>query len=317
MKKKKTPEQVKLIQEYLLPKLSSNDGYVSYSQFLSYQTCPHQWYLTYVKKLGLYSPSIHTVFGTAMHETLQEWIKVVYDSGRSLKEAVDMDLSSLLLDRMYSVYKQEKARSGHEHFSTPDELNEFWKDGVAILDYVKKKRKELFVDKKNGHLVGVEIPLLYCLRPKVYFKGYIDLVFYHDVSKKYYIIDFKTSTSGWNDEAKKDDKKVAQLILYKQFFAKQFDVDVEKVEIEYVILKRKVPTSPEFASMARRIQSFIPSSGKIKTSYISKKLDEFIQECFYDDGNCIDKDYEKNASKSNCKFCQFKDNKFLCNQAVL
>lgn len=317
MKKKKIPEQVKLIQEFLRPKFSPNDGYISYSQFLSYQTCPHQWYLTYVKKLGLYSPSIHTVFGTAMHETLQEWIKVMYDSTKSLKEVIDMDLSEVLLDRMYSVYKQEKARSGHEHFSNPDELNEFWKDGVAILEYVKKKRKELFVDRKNGYLVGVEIPLLYCLKPNIYFKGFIDLVFYHDVSKKFYIIDFKTSTSGWNDDAKKDDKKIAQLILYKQFFAKQFHVDIDKIEIEYVILKRKVPANPEFASMGRRTQSFIPSSGKIKTTYIQNKLNEFIQECFHKDGNYVDKDYEKNASKSNCMFCQFRENKFLCNQAVL
>lgn len=317
MKKRKIPEQVKLIQEFLRPKLSPDDGYISYSQFLSYQTCPHQWYLTYVKKLGLYSPSIHTVFGTAMHETLQEWIKVMYDSTKSLKEAIDMDLSEVLLDRMYSVYKQEKARSGHEHFSNPDELNEFWKDGVAILEYVKKKRKELFVDRKNGYLVGVEIPLLYCLKPNIYFKGFIDLVFYHDVSKKFYIIDFKTSTSGWNDDAKKDDKKIAQLILYKQFFAKQFHVDIDKIEIEYVILKRKVPANPEFASMGRRTQSFIPSSGKIKTTYIQNKLNEFIQKCFHEDGNYVDKDYEKNASKSNCMFCQFRENKFLCNQAVL
>lgn len=315
MKKKKTPEQVRLIQEYLLPKLSSEDSNISYSQFLSYQTCPHQWYLMYVKKLGLYQASIHTVFGTAMHETLQDWVKLIYTN--KLKDAMEVDLSEILLNKMYSVYKQEKARSGHEHFSNPDQLNEFWKDGVAILDYVKKKRKDLFVDRKHGHLVGVEIPLLYPLKTNLYFKGYVDLVFYHDISKKYYIIDFKTSTSGWNDDAKKDDKKVSQLILYKEFFSKQFDVDIDRIEIEYIILKRKVPTNPEFASMGRRIQSFIPSSGKIKTTYIKNKLNEFIEECFHDDGYAIDKDYDKNASKTNCMFCQFRDNKFLCNQAIL
>ena len=39
---------------------------------------------------------------------------------------------------------------------------------------------------------------------------------------KIYIYDIKTSTRGWNDTEKKDDSKIAQILLYKEYFSKQF-----------------------------------------------------------------------------------------------
>jgi RecB family exonuclease len=311
---KKVPKQVKLIQEHKRQSIKRDEKNISYSQFLSYNTCPHQWYLNYVRNLAVYPPSIHTVFGTSMHETIQKWLEVMYQEG--VKQATEMDLHSFLEERMYVIYRQEKGKSGGEHFSTPEQLQEFYEDGKLILDYLKKKRSEYF-STRNNHLVGVEIPLVLNVKKGLYFKGFIDLVFYNEVGDVYTIVDIKTSTSGWNNEAKKDEKKISQLILYKEFFARQFNVDVEKVFVEYIILKRKVPIEPEYASMGKRIQSFVPSSGKLKRTYVTKKLQEFIDECFDDDGKYIEKEYLKDASKSNCMFCPFKENKFLCNQAVL
>jgi hypothetical protein len=311
---KKLPNQVKLIREHKTGGIKKHQKNVSYSQYLSFSTCPHQWYLNHVRNLAVYEPSIHTVFGTAMHEVVQKWLTVMYDEG--VKVSMEMDLDSLLQERMFSVYKQEKAKSGHEHFSTSEQLQQFHEDGKLILDYLKKKRTEYF-STKNTYLVGVEIPILQELKTNLFFKGYIDLVFYNEIGDVYKILDIKTSTSGWNAEAKKDEKKISQVVLYKEFFAKQFNVDVEKINVEYLILKRKVPIEPEFASMGKRIQSFIPSSGKLKRNYVTKKLTEFIDECFDSDGKYVEKDYLKNASKSNCMFCPFKENKFLCNQAVL
>ncbi|HCT53773.1 MAG TPA: hypothetical protein DF712_15080, partial [Balneola sp.] len=41
---------------------------ISWSQFSMYRTCPHRWELNYAKKLRKFIPSIHLIFGTAMHE---------------------------------------------------------------------------------------------------------------------------------------------------------------------------------------------------------------------------------------------------------
>jgi hypothetical protein len=275
---------------------------ISYSQTLAYNTCPHQWALKYVKGLQVYKPSIHTVFGTAFHETLQEWLTVLYEE--TVKKATEMDLDALLLSKMQTIYASEKEKCG-EHFSTSKELSEFHNDGVEILKYIKKKRS-VFFGTKFIKLVGVEIPLIHQIAHNVFFKGYIDLVLYDEQQDKYLILDIKTSTSGWNQYAKKDDKKLAQLLLYKEFLAKQFQIDIEKVDVKYFIVKRKVPDDPEYAAMGKRVQEFVPPSGKIKRGQATTALGKFIQDAFDDQGKYIDKDYEQVPSRSNCMFCEFR-----------
>ena len=69
------------------------------------------------------------------------------------------------------------------------------------------------------------------------------------------IIDIKTSTNGWNDYAKKDENKQFQLLLYKQYFSEQYGIPLDKIEIEFFILKRAYVFIPIgiFASVENRI----------------------------------------------------------------
>jgi hypothetical protein len=311
---KNTPREVVLVREHKLDKVTKEDSSVSYSQFSQFKNCPHQWYLRYVKKLGTYEPSIHTVFGTALHEVIQEWLTVMYEE--TVKKAMEVDLAQELQNKLRSVYVKEKARFGNKDFSDSKEMNSFFEDGVQILEYLKKNRAQYFYS-KNTFLVDVELPLVQELRSNLFFKGFIDLVFYNEISKHYTILDIKTSTRGWDEQAKKDDAKIAQIILYKEFFSKQFNVEPDKILVNFLIVKRKVPADPEFASMGRRVQVFSPPSGKIKRAQVLRELKNFVDEAFNDIGEPIDKEYVKNACKSSCRFCEFKTNKELCNQAVL
>lgn len=300
---KKFPKHLQIFRDFE-PKVINYEieKSISYSQTLAYNTCPHQWALSYVKRLQEYKPTIHTVFGTAFHETLQEWLTQLYEG--TVKQAMEMDLDALLLSKMQTVYAAEKERYG-EHFSSSKELSEFHNDGVEILKYIKKKRSSFF-GTKYIKLVGVEIPLVHQIYNNVFFKGYIDLLLYDEQDDRYIIFDIKTSTSGWNQYAKKDDKKLAQLLLYKEFLAKQFQIDVEKVDVKYFIVKRKVPADPEYPAMGKRVQEFVPPSGKIKRGQASTALAKFIQDAFDEKGQYIDKEYEKVPSKSNCNFCPYR-----------
>lgn len=301
--KDKTLKQVRLIRDFTNPVIDyTSQKSISYSQTLAYNTCPHQWALKYVKGLQEYKPSIHTVFGTAFHETMQEWLTVLYEE--TIKKATEMDLEALLLSKMQTIYASEKEKYG-EHFSTSEQLSEFLQDGIDILKYVKQKRASWFSNKYTK-LVGVEIPLLHSIGENVFFKGYIDIVLYDQQEDRYIILDIKTSTSGWNEYAKKDDKKLAQLLLYKEFLAKQFSLDVDKVDVKYFIVKRKVPADPEYPAMGRRVQEFAPPSGKIKRGQATTALSKFIADAFDSQGKYIDKQYEHKPSKSNCMFCEFK-----------
>jgi hypothetical protein len=300
---KKILKQVSLIRNFCNPVIDYDiSKSISYSQTLSYNTCPHQWALKYVKQLQEYKPSIHTVFGTAVHEVMQEWLTELYDG--TVKKATEMDLEANLLEKMQTIYFQEKEKYG-EHFSTSEQLTEFWQDGIEILKYVRKKRVDWFSNKYTK-LVGVEIPLIHKIAENIFFKGYIDIVLYDEQDDKYIILDIKTSTSGWNDYAKKDDKKLAQLLLYKEFLARQFGIDVDKVDVKYFIVKRKVPADPEYPAMGRRVQEFVPPSGKIKRGQATTALTKFIDDAFDSHGKYIDKEYDKKPSKSNCMFCDFK-----------
>jgi len=289
-----------------------NNKHISYSQLSSFSTCQKQWYLTYVKKLAPYSPSIHTTFGTALHETIQTWLEILYHG--KVKDANEMDLSKLLYDNLITEYKKQKDSHNSTHFSTQDELTMFYLDGVHILDYLKKKRATYFTTKKV-HLAGIETLLYQELRPGVVFKGYIDLVFYDERVDEWLIVDIKTSTSGWNKYAKEDELKKTQILLYKEFFSRQFNIPKDKIKVEYFIVKRKVPVEAEFASMQKRVQSFKPADGVFKLKKAVQLVDMFVNTAISETGEYINKEYPTNPSKNTCRFCVFKQNN-TCKDAI-
>ena len=186
---KKVLKQVSLVKNFCKPDIDySFQKSISYSQTLSYNTCPHQWALKYVKGLQEYKPSIHTVFGTAVHEVMQEWLTELYEG--TVKKSNEMDFKQILQEKIFSIYAEEKEKYG-KHFSTSQELSEFHNDGVEILQYVRKKRSVYF-GTKYYKLVGVEIPLVHKIAENVFFKGYIDIVLYDEQDDKYIIFDIKT-----------------------------------------------------------------------------------------------------------------------------
>ena len=118
-------------------------------------------------------------------------------------------------------------------------MREFFDDGIDIINWFKKKRGAYFT-KKGWHLVGIEVPLV--IPPNiqynnVIYKGFLDVVLYHEPTKKFLIIDIKTSTRGWNNKAKKDEDKQFQLVLYKHFFSKKHNIDPANVETYFGLLK--------------------------------------------------------------------------------
>ena len=207
-----------------------------------------------------YQASIHTVFGTAFHETLQKYIDIMYnESGAS---ADRMNLEELFTERFRAIYSQEYEKTG-EHFTNAVEMREFFDDGIAILDWIQKRRNKLFTIRKVK-LLGIEMPLLIGVSKNIYLKGYIDFVLYDTELDKIYIYDIKTSTRGWGEREKKDDNKLAQILLYKEYFGRQFGYDSDRIEVEYFIVKRKIWEESEFP--IPRVQSFRPASGKDRKS---------------------------------------------------
>jgi hypothetical protein len=306
---KKTPEIVKKIQQTKLPELDYRfQTSLSYSQFSTYRGCPHKWALRY--KEGNYddSPSIHALFGTALHETLQHYLTVFYE--KTGAEADRVEIADFFQERLIGEYKKQYKDNNNTHFSSPEELREFFDDGIEIINFVKKKRGQYF-SKKNWWLVGCELPIKLQLNNNLYFKGYIDLVLYNESADKFYLYDIKTSTMGWNEKAKKDELKQFQLILYKKFFSEQYGIPLDKIEVEFFITRRKIWENTDYP--IHRIQEFKPPAGKIKLNKATKSFNDFIQDVFDKEGKHREKTYPKNVSRL-CQWCPFNERKDLCSK---
>ena len=283
---------------------------ISYSQFSIFNNCEYQWYLQYGKKIKVFKPTIHLIFGTAFHETLQEYIRVMYD--KSAKFADTLDLSELLKERMIENYKISIEDNLGEHFTTQDEFKTFIEEGCVLLDWIKKKRSKFF-STRNSKLVGIEIPLQQSIiegNNKILMIGSIDLVIYHKNTQTYTIYDIKTSTRGWNESDKRDSNKINQILLYKYFFAKEKKIPMDKISVEFFIVKRKPYENPDFPT--HRVQEFIPANGTKKVEKAVSEFKSFIESCYSADGTLIDRTYKKNLYS--CTYCPFANNPEMCSR---
>jgi len=283
---------------------------ISYSQFSQWDKCPYMWKLNYVDRLSVFTDNIHTLFGTSMHEVLQEYLKVMYT--KSIKEADQLYLDEQLEDRLKKNFLEIVKKNGGDEFCTKDQMVEFYEDGLKILDYFKKKRNQYF-SKRGYELIGIETALDYDLPKNIKFRGYIDLIIKDTVRNRIKIIDIKTSTMGWNKWQKADKNKTNQLLLYKQFYSKQHDIPMDRIEVEYFIVKRKLYENMDFPQ--KRIQTFIPANGKPSINKVIRRLELFMDDCFTDDGEYrTDHIYNKLPSKKNCRWCDFRDKPELCDK---
>ena len=282
---------------------------ISYSQLSLYNNCPHQWKLRYIDKISKSESNIHLIFGTAMHETLQTYLEVMYS--QTAKKADALDLPGMLQKTLISEFKKAEETDGKPPCSK-ENIKEFFDDGVQILNFFKKKRGEYF-SKKRWKLVGIEKPINVQIKGKLRIIGFLDVVMYHELTKTIKIIDIKTSTMGWNKWAKKDTNKTSQLLLYKQFYSKQYDFPVERIEVEYFIVKRKLYEKALFPQ--KRVQKFSPASGTVSMNKVARKLKAFVDDAFTEEGERIDKEYLKTPSKKACKFCEFRKTEY-CSEGV-
>jgi len=297
----------------IAPEKKEGDKTISYSQFAMWSTCPHKWKLNYIDRIRFGKPSIHTVFGTSMHETLQWYLQTMYT--KSVKDAEKIDLHECLQECMTQNYMLEVSNLGGEHFSNAKELKEFYYDGIQIIDYLRKRRSEFFPVQET-ELIGIEIPLYIQAvesHPKVVLNGFLDVVLRNKKTDTIRIIDFKTSTKGWNAAAKADKLKASQLVLYKSYFSKQYGYHEDKIDIEYIILKRKLIEG--FAYPQKRTQVFAPASGKPTRKRLQQEIARFVETSFHPDGTYnIESTYPAigGTKFNNCKYCEFKDREDLC-----
>jgi len=275
---------------------------VSFSQYGMWSSCPQQYKLNYIDKLGESSSNIHTIFGSAMHETIQHYLSVMY--GVSKKQADEINVDKLLLERMRENYKVEVEKMSEGTPCSQDELEEFFGDGRRILEWFMKHIGK-FYSKSGYELVGIEIPLNKEIKKGVHFIGYIDIVLKDIAENAIVIIDLKTSTMGWNKYQKEDRLKNSQILLYKKYYSDLFNIPLTKIRVEFQIMRRKLPEDSPYP--VPRISKHIPPNGSPSVNKVYDEFMSFIDIVFDDEGNFRDIPYPKvpGNAKKNCKWCEF------------
>jgi hypothetical protein len=300
--RKKPPVILKEIREKKLPEIDyATQKSISYSQMSMFNECPKKWSLQYREGHKSFTSSIHTVFGTALHETLQHYLTVMYEQSGAAADR--LNTSEMLEENLREEYKKQYKSNNNQHFATPDELREFYEDGVEIIREFSKDKTKYF-GKRGWHLVGCEVPIILTPHSKyqnVMFQGYLDVVLYHEPTNKIKIIDIKTSRQGWSKKEKSDENKQFQLIAYKKYFSELYNVPIENIEIEFMIVKRKIFESDLY--VIKRVQQFKPASGKVKLNKVTKSIESFIERAF--DRNGYKEVEHQPKLNGNCKWCPF------------
>ena len=301
-KKKKVPQIVKDIRNFKPQEINwATQKIISYSQLSMFTECHKKWSFQNREGHKQFTSTIHTVFGSALHEVLQHYLDVMYE--KSGAEADRINTYDMFEEKLREEYTTQYKKNKNQHFSNPQELRQFFDEGIEIIrDFSKNKSK--YFSKRGWWLVGCEVPIQVIpnpLKPNVVYNGFLDVVMYHEPTDTFKIIDIKTSRQGWNNKVKKDELKQFQLILYKKFFSELFGVDPKKIEIEYFIVKRQLYEHEDF--VIKRIQTFSPPSGKIKQKRAGGVLQTFIIEAFTKEGY---KEVEHQPKENNnCKWCPF------------
>ena len=128
----------------------ATEKHISYTQLSTWMECPHRWKEMYIDKVKN-PPNIYLSFGTAMHETLQEYMELMYNKGQ--QHADKFDAQTDFQERFMKLYKADVDKLG-ENFATKKELIEFVNDGLNIIDFFLRHRQEHF-QKHGWKLLGI------------------------------------------------------------------------------------------------------------------------------------------------------------------
>lgn len=278
-------------QQYL-DSIEQNAGkiHISFSEFSKYQSCGHRHLIEKYLKLVEEETSIHLIFGNSIHKAIEFGIK----EKSNVEERV-------------LTFKEDFTREMHNNLKeSPDfqELNNYLEQGENII---RTLSTEKILEKYE--VVGVELPLYENIHNNFHFKGFIDLILKDKKTQKFVIIDWKTSGEAWDvSKKKKDITFLAQMRLYKYFFARKMGVNFDDIDCKYVVLNRlKSKKCPELGFGEIQPVEIFSDTTDIESSLLL--VAETMQKIHIK--NYFPK--SKFQSKTNnCFFCPYKNNFAMC-----
>ena len=245
--------------------------HISYSEIKNWSKCPYYHKLTYIDGLKHFKGNLYTAFGSALH---------------TVCEKVD-DLENSELVALFKDQFKNEVRALEEH----DEkfYGEMLVQGTKIIPYIKTALADYFGDYK---ILSVEENLyesIWVTTDEKYFKGYVDLVL--QVGDTIHILDWKTTTRGWNDRKRGENITKYQLLLYKYYYGQKHGCDLNNIKVHFGLLNRTLGGK-------KRVELYEVESERNNLASAINYMKNFLY-------NVKKENFIKN--RLSCRYCEFKD----------
>lgn len=220
-------------------RLPTGKNHISFSEVQVGLSCGWKHKLKYVDGLED-SGSEHTVYGSVMHEALENWLlqkdSVWYDHDQNTEDCLN-------------AVKKAFQEIGFDADGSDVKMNKEWlSPAQTMLTEVPAWMDATF---PGWSTVAAEIELFEPIEGKdsLWYKGFVDCVIKipkktragsksANVKYTYWILDWKTTSWGWDKKKKTDRVKRMQLALYKHYVAKKLDIPLQDIKCGFVLLKR-------------------------------------------------------------------------------
>lgn len=254
-------------QEVLVPKKK----HISFSELYVWNKCPFLHKKQYIEKVVPSDKSHYLSFGTSLHHICEHHI---YEELDKQNEIFRKHLSDNINEQQIPI--------------TDKELDEYCSQASKIFLNIMPVLLKTFGE--GFKIIHAELPLYERIDffdgEEYYFKGYIDLVI-EDAKGKVHLIDWKTTSWGWDLRKRTDKMTTYQLTLYKIFYAKKFNINPKDISLHFILLKRT-------AKPDNNVEVFTVPCGEIKM----KNCKDFLNKALY---NITKGVYIKN--RNSCGFC--------------
>jgi hypothetical protein len=210
--------------------------HISYSEWKNWHICPHYHKLTYIDKVTQFEGNIFTAFGKSLH-TVCEYTLTSPEKYRKAG-AIEALVKAQFLKELEALPEGEQQRAKRDF-----KLKEWLVSGLEIVPDLYRCLTEKFGKLgEDWEVLKAEeqlyVPITEFTEAEKKFKGFIDLVVYSKKDEKIHLIDWKTCSWGWKREKKSDTILAYQLVFYKHFYARKYEVDPKDVDCHFVLLKR-------------------------------------------------------------------------------
>ncbi len=210
--------------------------HISYSEWKNWHICPHYHKLTYIDKVAQFEGNIYTAFGKAIH-TVCEYTLTSPEKYR------DAGAIEALVKQQFLKELKALPEAAQHDAKANFKLKEWLVNGLDIIPDLYRCLTEKFGKLgEDWEVLKAEeqlyVPITEFTEAEKNFKGFIDLVVYSKKDQKVHLIDWKTCSWGWKPQKKSDKILAYQLVFYKHFYARKYEVDPKDLDCHFVLLKR-------------------------------------------------------------------------------